>query len=192
MNNIFHTSCRKDMAALEHRAATLDLSEGCARCGVAVGEPPPATAGISGGCVPQFYLFPSGNAFHGTCLANEAMQLVPPPHQHRIHTLLTRLSQVLHLPVPPTTPASHPHTPHTPVSGIALACASHHSSIAPTHMANMACPPPPSGHLLCDKVQQLRHSGMSGGLPPRPPPPPIPHPPAAHPYPPHTLVSGIN
>ena len=82
------------MAALEHRAATLDLSEGCARCGVAVGEPPPATAGISGGAVPPFYLFPSGNAFHGTCLASEVMQLAPSPQQQRIHTLLTRLSQV--------------------------------------------------------------------------------------------------
>lgn len=91
--------CRKDMAALEHRAATLDLSEGCARCGVAVGEPPPATAGISGGCVPPFYLFPSGNAFHGTCLAHEVMQLVPPPQQQRIHTLLTTLSQVLNSPI---------------------------------------------------------------------------------------------
>lgn len=84
------------MAALEHRAATLDLSEGCARCGVAVGEPPPATAGISGGSVPQFYLFPSGNAFHGTCLASEVLQLVPPTQQQRINTLLTRLSQVQH------------------------------------------------------------------------------------------------
>ena len=82
------------MAALEHRAATLDLSEGCARCRVAVGEPPPATAGISGGAVPPFYLFPSGNAFHGTCLASEVMQLAPPRQQQRIHTLLTRLSQV--------------------------------------------------------------------------------------------------
>ena len=82
------------MAALEHRAATLDLSEGCAQCGVAVGEPPPATAGISGGSVPQFYLFPSGNAFHGTCLASEVLQLVPPPQQQRIHSLLTHLAQV--------------------------------------------------------------------------------------------------
>ena len=98
------------MAALEHRAATLDLSEGCARCGVAVGEAPPAIAGISGGSVPQFYLFPSGNAFHGTCLANEVMQLVPPPQQQRIHTLLTRLSQVLHLAVAPTTAALNPLT----------------------------------------------------------------------------------
>ena len=89
--------CRKDMAALDHRAATLDLSEGCARCGVAVGEPPPATAGISGGAVPPFYLFPSGNAFHCTCLASEVMQLVPPAQQQRIHTLLTRLSQVAKL-----------------------------------------------------------------------------------------------
>lgn len=82
------------MAALDHRAATLDLSEGCARCGVAVGEAPLATAGTSGGAVPPFYLFPSGNAFHCTCLASEVMQLVPPAQQQRIHTLLTRLSQV--------------------------------------------------------------------------------------------------
>ena len=96
---------RKDMAALEHRAATLDLSEGCARCGVAVGEPPPATAGISGGAVPPFYLFPSGNAFHGTCLASEVMQLAPPPQQQRIHTLLTRLSQVTTLNLVAVSPA---------------------------------------------------------------------------------------
>ena len=86
--------CRKDMAALEHRAATLDLAEGCARCGAPVGELPAATAGISGGSVPQFYLFPSGNAFHGTCLASEVMQLVPAAQQQRIRALLTRLSQV--------------------------------------------------------------------------------------------------
>ena len=82
------------MAALEHRAATLDMSEPCARCGVAVGEPPPATAGPSGGAVPPFYLFPSGNAFHGTCLAAEVSKLVPAPQQQRIQALLSRLSQV--------------------------------------------------------------------------------------------------
>ena len=84
------------MAALEHRAATLDMSEPCARCGVAVGEPPPATAGPSGGAVPPFYLFPSGNAFHGACLAAEVSKLVPAPQQQRIQALLSRLSQVMH------------------------------------------------------------------------------------------------
>lgn len=86
--------CRKDMAALEHRAATLDLSEPCARCGIAVGEPPPTTAGPSGGAVPPFFLFPSGNAFHGSCLAAETSKLAPAPRQKRIAALLSRLSQV--------------------------------------------------------------------------------------------------
>ena len=85
---------RKDMAALEHRAATLDLSEPCARCSIAVGEPPPATAGPSSGAVPPFYLFPSGNAFHGVCLATEVGKLVPAAQQLRIQALLSRLSQV--------------------------------------------------------------------------------------------------
>lgn len=86
--------CRKDMAALEHSAATLDMSEPCARCSTAVGEPPPATAGPSGGAVPPFFLFPSGNAFHGTCLAAEVSKLQPAPQQQRIQALLLRLSQV--------------------------------------------------------------------------------------------------
>ncbi|KAK9814445.1 hypothetical protein WJX72_006013 [[Myrmecia] bisecta] len=85
---------RRDMAALEQRTATLDLSEPCARCQRAVGDAPPASAGPSGGAVPRFYLFPSGNAFHGVCAGAEVMDLVAPSQRARIQTLLTRLSQV--------------------------------------------------------------------------------------------------
>ena len=51
---------RRDMAALEQRTATLDMSEPCARCGIPVGAPPPPAVGPSGGAVPQLYLFPTG------------------------------------------------------------------------------------------------------------------------------------
>ena len=82
------------MAALEQRTATLDLSEPCARCGWAVGDGPPASAGPSGGAVPPYFLFPSGNAFHGVCLAVEVMDLVAPQQRSRIKALLSRLSKV--------------------------------------------------------------------------------------------------
>ena len=82
------------MAALEQRTATLDLAEPCARCGRSIGARPPPAAGVSGGCMPQYYLFPTGNAFHGTCLAAEVCETAPHKQRDHIRDLLTRLAAV--------------------------------------------------------------------------------------------------
>ena len=82
------------MAALDGQAGTLDLTEQCARCGRALGSLPGASAESSDGSVPQFYLFPTGNAFHGVCLAAEIMASATPEQCSSIKTTLKRLSQV--------------------------------------------------------------------------------------------------
>ena len=82
------------MALLEQRTATLDLTEPCARCGRAVGEAAYAASGPTGGAIPRYFLFPTGNAFHGSCLAEEVMALAAPQQKARIMALLTALSQV--------------------------------------------------------------------------------------------------
>ena len=83
------------MAALEGQAGTLDLSEPCARCGRALGTVPRADAEQTGGAVPRFYLFPTGNAFHGACLAAEVMASATPQQRSQTQSILRRLAQVL-------------------------------------------------------------------------------------------------
>lgn len=82
------------MAALEGQSGTLDLAEPCARCGRAIGGQPMASTCPHGGAVPQFYLFPTGNAFHGACLASEVMDLASPQQASKIQSIILRLSQV--------------------------------------------------------------------------------------------------
>ncbi len=82
------------MTALEGQSGTLDIAELCARCGRAIGAQPVASTCPHGGAVPQFYLFPTGNAFHGACLASEVMELALPQQASRIQSLILRLSQV--------------------------------------------------------------------------------------------------
>ena len=82
------------MAGLEHRTATLDLTAPCARCQRPLDRPPPPSIGPSGGCVPPLYLFPTGNAFHGACVAAEVASLVAPAQAARIKSLMQRLAKV--------------------------------------------------------------------------------------------------
>jgi vacuolar protein sorting-associated protein 18 len=82
------------MAALDQRSATLDLSEPCARCGAALQEPPPLASGPFGGAMPEFYLFPTGNAFHGSCLCSEVLQFCSAPQRARIKHVQEALSKV--------------------------------------------------------------------------------------------------
>ncbi len=92
-----HKLCRlprRDMAALEGQAGTLDLAEPCARCGRALGTVPRTDAEHSGGAVPRYYLFPTGNAFHGACLAAEAMAAAAPQQRAKTQAILRRLAQV--------------------------------------------------------------------------------------------------
>ncbi len=89
--------CRKDISALESQAATLDLSELCAFCGRQLGSAPPASVSAAPAALPQFYLFPTGNAFHGACLAREVMAAAAPQQQSAISALIKQLSQVRYL-----------------------------------------------------------------------------------------------
>lgn len=83
---------REDLARLEHRAGALDSSEPCARCGRPLHAPPPSSAGPSGGALPKLYLFPTGNAFHASCLCAEVADLAPAVQRRRIQTLAERLA----------------------------------------------------------------------------------------------------
>ena len=44
--------------------------------------------------MPRLYLFPTGNAFHGSCLCAEVAALAPPQQRARIHKLVDRLARV--------------------------------------------------------------------------------------------------
>lgn len=80
------------MAALDERGATLDLSELCAACREELSAPSPASAGPSGGALPPYYLFPSGNAFHGACLCQQGAALAVPQQRSRIEYLQQTLA----------------------------------------------------------------------------------------------------
>ncbi|KAL4423908.1 hypothetical protein ABPG75_001209 [Micractinium tetrahymenae] len=96
MQQATHTvqAIRADLAQLEHRSAALDSSEPCARCGRPLHAPPPSSAGPAGGALPKLYLFPTGNAFHGSCLCAEVAELAPAVQRRRIQQLAERLAGV--------------------------------------------------------------------------------------------------
>lgn len=66
---------RSDLKALSNRTATVGSRQPCARCGRALLDAPPNLGGLpSGGAIPQFYVFPTGE--HSVCRA--AVQPVLP------------------------------------------------------------------------------------------------------------------
>lgn len=85
---------RKDLAMLDQRTATLDVSQPCAACGLALASPPPPSAGATGGSMPRFFLFPTGNAYHAACCVAKTLPLVSPQQAQRIRLLVKRLSLV--------------------------------------------------------------------------------------------------
>ena len=85
--------CRKDIAKLEQRAGTLSEAEPCASCGRPVGEAP--AEGEASKLLPPYFLFPSGNAFHGSCLAREVLELAPQSQKQRLQQLLDTGQKVL-------------------------------------------------------------------------------------------------
>lgn len=96
MQQATHTvqAIREDLARLEHRSGALDSSEPCARCARPLHTPPPSSAGPAGGALPKLYLFPTGNAFHGSCLCAEVAELAPAVQRRRIRQLAERLASV--------------------------------------------------------------------------------------------------
>ena len=85
---------RESLEKVEARSAAVDLEEPCAACGRPLHQLPPAAAGPNGGALPRLFLFPTGNAFHGSCLCAEAAELAPPPQRTRILKLARRLVAV--------------------------------------------------------------------------------------------------
>lgn len=83
---------RESLEAIEGRVGAVDLEGQCASCKRPLHQQPPATAGPSGGALPRVFLFPTGNAFHGSCLCWEAAELAPPPQRARIVRLAGRLA----------------------------------------------------------------------------------------------------
>lgn len=81
------------MAKLEQRAGTLSEAEPCASCGRPVGEA--AAEAEASNKLPPYFLFPSGNAFHGSCLAREVLELAPQTQRQRLHRLLGTSQKVL-------------------------------------------------------------------------------------------------
>ncbi|KAL4539605.1 hypothetical protein Ndes2437B_g02032 [Nannochloris sp. 'desiccata'] len=85
---------RESLENVEGRAAAVDLEGPCAACGRPLHLQPPASAGPTGGHLPRVFVFPTGNAFHGSCLCAEAAALAPPPQRLRIEKLAKRLAAV--------------------------------------------------------------------------------------------------
>ena len=129
---------RRDMEALDQRGATLSLEEPCSRCHARLCDPPPPDAGPSGGSLPPFYLFPTGNAFHGACLCAEAVALATVAQNSRIQYLQEALAAVRHILLSPATSALAAHSivrmAYTPIDifvlmstvGIAECCSADH------------------------------------------------------------------
>lgn len=53
-----------------------------------------ALAPLAGGALPRLYLFPTGAAYHASCLCAEAASLAPEPRRRRILALAERLAAV--------------------------------------------------------------------------------------------------
>ncbi|EFN52341.1 hypothetical protein CHLNCDRAFT_139162 [Chlorella variabilis] len=102
----------EDLSRLEHRAAALDAAAPCARCARPLSAPAPASAGPSGGALPRLYLFPTGNAFHASCLCAEAAELAPAVQRRRVARLVERLAGL------PEGAAAAPATPDSPAANV--------------------------------------------------------------------------
>lgn len=104
---------RESLEKLDGRGGTVDMEEPCARCKKPLHQQPPALAGPSGGALPRLFLFPTGNAFHGSCLCAEAAELAPSVQKERILSLAKRLASL------PEGATSAPATQEEPVVSVA-------------------------------------------------------------------------
>jgi hypothetical protein len=66
---------RRDLKLLQSRTAVVSSRQVCVACNRCILDPPPNPLKLpSGGAVPPFYLFPTGQAFHVLCAAAEVVQ----------------------------------------------------------------------------------------------------------------------
>ncbi|GBF90405.1 hypothetical protein Rsub_03401 [Raphidocelis subcapitata] len=112
---------RTDLKLLSGRAATVGGREPCARCGRALLDAPPNAGGLpAGGAVPQFYVYPTGLAFHVLCAAEEVLQFGGPARARRTRQLLSRLARAdpaAAAAAPPERPGTPPQQPPPPAAG---------------------------------------------------------------------------
>lgn len=66
----------------------------CLSCGRLLSQKPPPFNGITGGALPAFYLFASGNGYHGSCLCSERLRIATLPERERIKYLWQELVSI--------------------------------------------------------------------------------------------------
>lgn len=85
---------REIMSKVKKRRGEIDATScRCISCSRLLVDRP-ARSGPSGGFLPQMYLFPTGNAYHGSCLCFEVIKLVPTAQQKVIEKLSQSLASV--------------------------------------------------------------------------------------------------
>lgn len=66
----------------------------CISCARLINERPPISAGPSGGMLPRYYAFPTGNMYHGACLCCESSKLATPDQKDAIESLSKSLARI--------------------------------------------------------------------------------------------------
>jgi len=66
----------------------------CLSCGRPLSQKPPPFNGITGGALPSFYLFASGNGYHGSCLCSERLRIATIAERGRIKHLWQELVSI--------------------------------------------------------------------------------------------------
>ncbi|GAX74136.1 hypothetical protein CEUSTIGMA_g1585.t1 [Chlamydomonas eustigma] len=86
-------SVRRDLKLLSTRIAALSSEQACVRCGRPLSVVPKPCGLPSGGAIQPFFVFPTGNAYHGVCCAAEVMELANVQQQSKIQSILVALSK---------------------------------------------------------------------------------------------------
>lgn len=63
----------------------------CCSCSRLINERPPSSAGPSGGMMPTYYVFPTGNMYHGACLCSETIKVATAAQKKVIRNLANSL-----------------------------------------------------------------------------------------------------
>lgn len=86
---------RRDLKLLQTRTAVISTREVCVACNRSILDPPPNSLKLpTGGAIPPFYLFPTGQAFHVLCAAAEVVRYGGEVRADRVKKLLQKLSRL--------------------------------------------------------------------------------------------------